>query len=52
MEVKYFYLNNNMDRSEYTMIQIYMIPQEFLDKYNIKEKLRNGYIFAHVIRGM
>ena len=36
MYVKYFYLNNMMDRSEYIMIQIAMILQEFVDKYNIK----------------
>ena len=27
MDVKYFYLNNNMDRDEYIMIQLSMIPQ-------------------------
>ena len=32
MYVKYFYLKNMMDRVEYTMIQIEMIPQEFVDK--------------------
>ena len=31
MDVKYFFLNNKMDKSEYIMIQISMIPQEFLD---------------------
>ena len=32
MAVRYFYLKNVMDRSEYIMIQIAMIPQEFLEK--------------------
>ena len=32
MDVENFYLNNMMDRSEYTMIQISMIPQYFLEK--------------------
>ena len=27
MDVKYFYLNNNMDRTEYITIQISIIPQ-------------------------
>ena len=27
MDVKYFYLKNKMDRAEYIMIQIAMIPQ-------------------------
>ena len=35
MDVKDIYLNNQMDRVEYIIIQISMIPQEFLDKYNL-----------------
>ena len=31
MGVKYFYLNNHMDSDEYTMIQISIIPQEFVE---------------------
>ena len=41
-----------MDGSEYIMIQISMIPQEFVDKYNLNEKLQNGYIFARVNKGV
>ena len=42
MDVKYFYLNDLMDRDEYIMIQISMIPQEFVEKYNLAEKSHNG----------
>ena len=35
MDVKYFYLNKHMNRDEYIIIQIYMIPQESVDKYNL-----------------
>ena len=31
VDVKDFYLNNQMDRDEYTIIQISMIPQEFVE---------------------
>ena len=34
------------------MIQISMILQEFLNKYNLKDKSHNGYIFAQVTLGM
>ena len=34
------------------MIQISMIPQEFVKKYNLKRKLHNGYIFAQVTKGV
>ena len=38
MDVKYFHLNNQMYRAEYIIIQISMITQEFVDKYNLTEK--------------
>ena len=41
MDVKYFYLNKQMDKSEYTMIQISIIPQEFINKYNLRDKAHN-----------
>ena len=52
MDVKYFYLNDLMDRDEYIMIQISMIPQEFVEKYNLAEKSHNGQIYARVTKGM
>ena len=52
MDAKYFYLNNHMDGAEYIMIQISMIPQEFVDKYKLKEKSHNGYIFTWVTKDM
>ena len=44
MDIKYFYLNKHMDRDKYIMIQLSMIPQEFVEKYNLAEKAHNGYI--------
>ena len=34
------------------MIQISMIPQEFLEKYNLAEKSHNRYIYARISKGM
>ena len=52
MDVKDSYLNNQMDRDKYIMIHISMIPQEFVEKYNLAEKAHNGYIYARVPKGM
>ena len=52
MDIKYFYLNNQMNRAEYIVIQISMILQEFVDKYNLKDKAQNGYTFARVSNGI
>ena len=51
MDATYSPLNNRMDRSDYTMIQISIIQQEFVDKYNIKVKEHNCYIFTQVTKG-
>ena len=51
MEIQYFHLNNQIDRDEYIIIHISMIPQEFVDKYNITEKSHNGYIYARETKG-
>ena len=52
MDVKYLYLKNQMDRGEYIMIQISMIPQEFVETYNLAEKSHNGYIYARLTNRM
>ena len=36
VDLKDFYLNNQMDIVEYIMIHISMIPQQFVEKYNLK----------------
>ena len=41
-----------MDRGKYIVIQISMIPQEFVDKYNLAEKSHNGHIYARVTKVM
>ena len=41
-----------MDITEYTKIQISMIPHEFIIAYNLKDKENNGHIFTRVTKGM
>ena len=41
-----------MDRDEYIVIQISIVPQEFVEKYDLAEKSHNGYIYARVTNGM
>ena len=45
MDVKYFFLNNKMDRLECIMINISTISQEFVEKYNLKKKYTMGTSF-------
>ena len=41
-----------MYREECIMIQLSMIPQEIVEKYNIAEKSQNEYIYTRVTDGM
>ena len=51
MVVNDFYLNKQMNRDKYIMIQISIIPQEFVETYNLAEKAHNGYIYAKGNKG-
>ena len=41
-----------MDIKEYITIKVSMIPKEFMDKYNLNDKVHNGYIFVWVTKGV
>ena len=48
VDVKNFYLKNIMAKHEYYNISISLIPQEFIDEYNLMEKKINGFIYVKV----
>lgn len=52
MDVKDFYLNTPMSRYEYIRIPTAMIPQKFMDKYGLHDKVHNGAVYAEVRKGM
>ena len=41
-DVKKIYLNTLLDRYEYMWMSIKLIPQEFVDLYDLKSKTKNG----------
>ena len=40
-----------MDEPEYVRIKFKDIPQEFVDKYNLKEHTRNGHVYFWFVKG-
>ena len=38
LDIKNFYLNNDMERYEYMKITVELIPEEIMKRYNLKEK--------------
>jgi len=51
-DVKNFYLNTPLDRFEYMKMKISIFPQEFIDAYNLQDKVINGYVYMEIQRGM
>ena len=43
------YLATSLDCSEYTIIPVKLIPQEFIDANNLASNLKNGYIYIKII---
>jgi Reverse transcriptase (RNA-dependent DNA polymerase) len=53
LDLKNYYLNTDLDRSEYAKIHINMIPQEIIDKYKLTEYVdSNGFIYIRIDKGM
>ena len=51
-DAKNFYLNTPLDRYEYMKMPIKLIPQEFIDLYDLASKAKNGYVYMEIQRGM
>ncbi len=41
-----------MDRHKFMWISIELIPQAFIDEYNLLSKVQNGYVYMQIIKGM
>ena len=41
---------NPLDGPQYTQIAADLVPQESIDKYDPSNKIKNGYIYMHIIR--
>ena len=51
-DVKNFYLCTPLDRYEYMRMPINLIPQEFIDLYDLSSKVKNGFVYMEIRRGM
>ena len=52
IDLKDFYLNHILPRKEYIRIATNIIPQDFIDAYNLHEHINKGHIYMEVGRGM
>ena len=47
-----FYLATPLEKFQYLRIPIELIPQEFIDLYQLQDKVKNGFVYCEIIRGM
>jgi hypothetical protein len=53
LDVKNYYLNTPMDRPEYMRIPLYLIPEEIINEYHLREKVHtDGNIYIEINKGM
>jgi hypothetical protein len=52
IDIKNMYLQTPMDRKEYMRIPIKLIPQAFMDHYNLQDKIHNGHIYCEIRKGI
>jgi hypothetical protein len=51
-DISNFYLMTPLDRPEYARIQLSVIPQEIIDKYNLEAYAHNGWVYYKLSKGM
>ena len=51
-DVKIFSLCTPLERSEYMRIPINLIPQEFIELYDLAPKVKNEYLYIEIQQGM
>jgi hypothetical protein len=51
-DLKDFYLGTPMERYEYMRVPLHMIPDSIMDSYKLHSKVRNGFVYIEVRRGM
>ena len=52
LDIKNMYLHSFMQDPEYMFIETKLIPQEFIEEYNLQDKIHNGKIYVKINKGM
>jgi hypothetical protein len=52
INIKNFYLNTPLGRFEYMVINLSLLPQETIDKYDLIELSQDGKVYIEIYKGM
>ena len=51
-DIANFYLNNPMDRYEYMKLPLYIIPEEIIQQYNLRNLEHKGFVYMEIQKGV
>eukprot|EP00804_Cyclotella_cryptica_P020382 CCRYP_012604-RA/>CCRYP_012604-RA protein AED:0.40 eAED:0.40 QI:0/-1/0/1/-1/0/1/0/104 len=51
-DISNFYLGTSLDHPECIRIRINDIPQELISKYNLTHRVRNGWVYFQIVKGI
>ena len=51
-DIKYFFYGSFLPNTDYTKMQLKIIPQEILDQYSLLDIQRYGWVFIKILKGM
>ena len=53
IDIKDFYLNTLMPRYKYMRIELEDLPEDFIEEYNLQDKVtKDGYVYVKIRKGM
>jgi hypothetical protein len=52
IDINNFYLNTSLGRFEYMVINLASLPQETIEKYDLKELAQDGKVYIEIQKGM
>ena len=52
IDIKDFYLNNEMDNFQYMHIPVHVIPKTIMELYNLQPLVHNGKVYVEIRKGM
>ena len=53
LNIKDFYLNNELPRKEYARIHLSLIPQDIIDQYHLNDLVApDGFVYIEISKGM
>ena len=51
-DISNFYINNPMNRYEYMKLPLDIIPEEIIQKYNLRNLAHKGFVHMEIQKGM